>query len=223
MELLICKSLRLLDIDPSGCSLRLINTSYDQSIDLSNILIRQCRSNLPIDEDILVSSYTFADQIRPLLRSREVVTIYSKSSHQFQFNIKPYIFIADNIRQWFIDENIRTEISIAQTVCQSIRSYPFSSNDIPTLFLNRPIESERCPRKSLVHSNRYARFIFPYCLSNDDIVNPHTSAVVERKESQHERNPCYATKQTVKLFNSYPRRLTTAAAATQRMQSAKIT
>lgn len=221
MEQLICKYLRLLDIDPYGCFLRLINISYNQSIDLSNIIIQQWRHNYhPIDENVIIASYTFADEIRPLLRSREVVTIYSKSSQQFKFNIKPYIFIADHIRQWFIDDDIRTEISLRQTICQSNRSGRYPSNDIPTLFLNRPIDSEQCPRKSLVRSDRYARFIFPYCLSNDDIVNPHTSAVVERKESQYERHPCYATKQTVKHFNSYPRRLTT---ASQRMRSAKIT
>ena len=220
MEQFIRDYLRLLDIDPFGCFIRLINISYDQSIDLSNITIRQWRHDILTNKDMIVASFTFPQQIRPLLRSREVVTIYSKSSQQFKFNIQPYLFIADHVRQWFIDDGIRTDISIDQTIYQSDRFSPFSSSDIPTLFLNRPIDSERCPRKSISFANRYARFIFPYCLSNDDIANPHTSAVVERCRNQFERNSCYASKQSVKLFNSYPRRLTT---ALPRIQSTKIT
>lgn len=220
MEQVIRDYLRLLDIDPFGCFIRLINISHDQSLDLSNITIRQWRHDHLTNQDVLISSFTFPPQIRPLLRSRQVVTIYSKSSQQFKFNISPYIFIADHIRQWFTEDGLRTDISIGQTICQSNRIDPYPSHDIPTLYLNRPIDAERCPRKSISYADRYARFIFPYCLSNDDIANPHTSAVVERCRNPFERNSCYASKPNVKLFNSYPRRLTT---ALPRISSTKVT
>jgi len=208
MEKFIRDYLRILDIDPNGDFIRLINTSHDQSIDLSNILIRQYRHN-----DLMLITYKLQDQIRPLLRNGEVVCIYSKGSDQFKFNIEPYVFIAESIRKWLTDVDIQTEISLNEIVIHSSRFHSFSSNDIPTLFLNRSIDSEQFPRKFSSYSNRYARFIYPYCLPNNDIVNPHTSAIINENIS-YEKNPI------VKHFDSYPRRLTT---ASQRMRSAKIT
>ena len=196
MEKLLRNYLRILDIDPNGYSIRLINTSHDQSIDLSNILIRQYRH-----DDLILISYKFADHIRPLLRSGEVVNVYSKGSDQYRFNIEPYIFIAETIRKWLTDGDIRTDLSLKGKSLQSSKLRSFSSaNDVPTLFLNRSMEWKHCPTKLSSYSNRYARFIYPYCLSNDDIVNPHTSAIF----SYHPKNDL------VKHFESYPRRLTTA-------------
>ena len=209
MEKSIRDYLRILDIDPYGYSIRLINTSHDQSIDLSNILIRQYHQ-----DDLVLISYKFQDQIRPLLRSGEVVSIYSKGSGEYQFNIEPYIFVAETIRKWLTDVDIQTDLSLNKTIIHSLKLHSFSSNDVPTLYLNRATDSRQFPTRLSSYSNRYARFIYPYCLPNNDIVNPHTSAVINQK-SFYEKN------QIVKHFDSYPRRLTTA--ASQRIQSVNIT
>jgi hypothetical protein len=200
MESLIHHYLRILDIDPLGYFIRLINISHDESVDLSNIYIRQFGIT---KQDLTLTSYTFKDQIRPLLRSREIATIYSKDYNQLKFDIEPYIFIAQDTSRWLIDEHIQTEISINKIPINSYRFYSFSSNDIPPLFINRTINSKQISIKSISSSNRYARFIFPYCLSNNNIVNPYTWA--------NERKP-------MKYFDSYHRRLTT---APTRLQSPK--
>ena len=219
MEKFTRDHLRVLDIDPFGCFLRLKNTSHDQSIDLSNIIIRQFHHDIQTDKELTLTIYKFEDQIRPLLRSGGVVTIYSKGSDQFQFNIEPYIFLGENIRRWLTNDDIQTELSLHQIVFHSYRFLPFSSSDVPTVFLHRSIDSRQCRTKSASYANRYSRFTFPYCLSNTNIANPHTSATVERNEESIPRNSCYQKNSIVKHFDSYPRRLTT---AFQRMQSAKI-
>jgi hypothetical protein len=208
MEKFLSNYLRILDIDPYGYSIRLINNSHDQSLDLSNILIRQYHH-----DDLILISYKFQEQIRPLLRSGEVVSIYSKGSDQYQFNIEPYIFIGETIRNWLTDIDIQTDLSLNQIILHSSKFHSFSSTDVPSLFLNRSIDLKQFPTKLSSYSNRYARFIYPYCLSNNDIVNPHTSAIMNEKIF-------YEKNHLVKHFDSYPRRLTT---ASQRIRSVNIT
>jgi hypothetical protein len=224
MERLIQRYLRILDIDPFGYFIRLINISYNESVDLSNIVIRQFsthnQTTNPIKQKLISNSYTFKDQTRPLLRSGEIVTIYTKDYNQLKFNIEPYIFIAQDILRWLTDDYIRTEISINKIRFNSYKYSSFSSNDIPSLFINRPTDSKQLSTKSISYANRYARFIFPYCLSNDNIVNPHTRALSDRNESPFEKNTCYQNNPIVKHFDSYSRRLTT---QPQRIQSFKIT
>jgi hypothetical protein len=218
MENLIHHYLRILDIDPFGYFIRLINISHSQSIDLSNIYIRQFETSNSIEEYLTLTSYTFKDQLRPLLRSREIVTIYSKSYDQLKFDIEPYIFIAQDIRQWLTDNHIQTEISLNKIVFNSYRLNSFTSTDIPLLFINRTIHLNQLSTKTILHSNQYAKFIFPYCLSDNNIVNPHTLARYDENENKLEKNTCYKNHQIVKHFDSYPRRLTT---TPNRIQSAK--
>jgi len=205
MEKFIYDYLRLLDIDSFGYFIRLINISHNQSIDLSNINIRQFRRL-----NLTLTSYRFKDQIQPLLRSGEVVTIYSKGYNQLKYNIEPYIFIAQDIRQWLTDNDIQTEISLNKIIFNSSKLYSFSSNDIPSLFINRSIDLNRLSTKIILHSKQYERFIYPYCLSNNNIVNPHICNENENKSYQNNK--------IVKHFDSYPRRLTT---IPNRIQSAK--
>lgn len=193
MEVLVRQYLRILDIDSCGYFIRLTNISHNHSIDLSNIYIRQFNNNNTL------TSYKFKNSIKCLLHHGDVVTIYSKSYDQIKFNIEPYIFIAENIRQWLTDETVQTEISLNKIVMDSYRFYSFTSNDIPSLFINRSIKSNELSRKVLLYSNEYARFIFPYCLPDNNIVNPHTWAIDKIKFQRS----------IVKDFDSYPRRLTT--------------
>jgi hypothetical protein len=215
MERLIHHYLRILDIDPCGYFIRLINISHNQLLDLSNIYIRQFSI---IEQNLTLTSYTFKDQICSLLHSGEVVTIYSKGYDQLKFDIEPYIFLAQDIRLWLTDDHIQTEISLNNIVFNSYKFYSFTSNDIPSLFINRSIDTNQLSTKRILYSNRYARFIFPYCLSNNNIVNPHTCAIYDQNENKLERNTCYKDNQSVKHFDSYPRRLTS---VPNRIQSTK--
>jgi len=217
MERLIYDYLRILDIDPFGYFIRLINISHNQSIDLSNINIRQFSINIE-RSNLTLTSYRFKDQIQSLLRSGEVVNIYSKAYDQLKYDIEPYIFIAQDIRRWLTDNDIQTEISLNEIVFNSSKLYSFSSNDVPSLFINRSMDLNRLSIKTILHSNQYERFIYPYCLSNNNIVNPHISMIPNENENKFEKNICYENKQIVKHFDSYPRRLTT---APNRTQSAK--
>lgn len=205
MERLIRHYLRILDIDPFGYFIRLINISHNQSLDLSNIHIQQFN----IDIQTPNSSYKFNDRIRSLLHSGEVVTLYSRDYYQLKFDIEPYIFIAQNISRWLTDDYIHTELSINKIVFDHYRTCSLSTTDVPLLFINRPIYSKELPRKIIPNSNQYTRFIFPYCLPIDNIVNPHTWAISNQKEIQLKMNVCHDNNQTVKHFNSYSRRLTT--------------
>lgn len=213
MERLIRQYLRILDIDPSGYFIRLINTSHNQSVDLSNVYIRQFSIHIQAS-----TSYTFHDGIQQLLHSGEVVTIYSRDYRQLKFDIEPHIFIAQDITRWLTDDHIQTEISLNNIVFNSYKFYSFTSNDIPSLFINRSIDTNQLSTKRILYSNRYARFIFPYCLSNNNIVNPHTCAIYDQNENKLERNTCYKDNQSVKHFDSYPRRLTS---VPNRIQSTK--
>ncbi|CAF2415662.1 unnamed protein product [Rotaria sp. Silwood2] len=204
MEKLICHYLRILDIDPFGYFIRLINTSYNQSLNLSNIHIRQFSVN-----NQTLNSYTFNKQIGSLLYSGEVVTIFSKHYGLLKFDIEPHIFIAQDISQWLIDIHIRTEISINKTIFHSYKICSITTNDVPLLFIHRSIDSKSFPTKIISQSNQYTRFIFPYCLSIDNIVNPHTSAKSDRNENNLKRDICHENNQIVKHFDSYSRRLTT--------------
>jgi hypothetical protein len=202
MERLIHHYLRILDIDPFGYFIRLINLSRNQSFDLSNIHLRQCNK-----QNLTLNSYTFNDQVRPLLHSGGVVTLYSNQSCQFKFDIEPHIFIAQNIPRWLTNDHIRTEISINKLVFDHYRTCSSAANDVPLLFINRPIYSKQLSTKVISNSNRYTKFVYPYCLPINNIVNPHTSGINHQIDVKLKTNIC---QKTVKHFDSYPRRLTTA-------------
>jgi hypothetical protein len=197
MERLIRQYLRILDIDPSGYFIRLINTSHNQSVDLSNVYIRQFSIHIQAS-----TSYTFHDGIQLLLHSGEVVTIYSRDYRQLKFDIEPHIFIAQDITRWLTDDHIETEISLNKIVFDRCKICSLATSDVPLLFINQSIDSkqQQLPRKPISHATEYGRFTFPYCLSIDNIVNPHTRTKSDQNES----------KQKVKDFDSYARRLTTA-------------
>ncbi|CAF1233589.1 unnamed protein product [Rotaria sordida] len=205
MEKLIRDYLRILDIDPFGYFIRLINTSHHQSLNLSNIYIRQSNIN-----NQTLNFYTFNKQIRSLLHNDEVVTIYSRHNGLIKFDIEPHIFIAQDISQWLTDPYIRTEISINQIIFHSYKICSITTNDVPLLFIHRSIDSKQFSTKTMSQSNQYTRFIFPYCLSIDNIVNPHTWAISDKNENNLKRNICHKNNQIVKHFDSYSRRLTTA-------------
>ena len=205
MEKIIYDYLRILDIDPLGYFIRLINKSYHQEIDLKNISIRQFNIN-----NQTLNSYIFNDKIRYLLHSGEVVTIYSKDYDRLESDIEPYVFIAQDISRWLIDNHIQTEISINEIVFDCCKNYLLSTTDIPLLFNNPSTVSKQLSIKTILPSNQYARFIYPYCLSMDNIVNPHTYATSDQDNYKTTKNICSKLNETVKHFDSYPRRLTTA-------------
>lgn len=216
MEELVCKYLRILDIDPSGYFIRLINISSNQSLNLTNIYIRQYNKNKLI-------SYNFKNPIGKLLRHGEVVTIYSKSYDQIKFDIEPYIFIAENIRKWLINDSIQTEILLNKMLIDSSKFYSFTSNDIPLFYINRTNQLNQLRKKRFLYSNDYTRFIYPYCLSNNNIVNPYTLGLDEENRKKFPKIFCYKKDEFIKDFDSYPRRLTTTTTSTifNRIQSSK--
>lgn len=220
MEKLLENYLRILDIDPSGDFIRLINISRHRALDLSGVLIRQSRRSESNPENPILNHYQFPDSLRTSLRNREVVTIYSKGSNQLQCSIEPYLFVATDVTRWLNDRSVHTEISVNQTLLHSYQFFVDASNDIPTLYLNPPKNLDLfSARKTPLSRNDYSRFIFPYCLSNRNIVNPYTWGLDEPNDKSLERKVCYQSKETLLNFDSYPRRLTT---APQRSRSLKI-
>ncbi|CAF0852603.1 unnamed protein product [Rotaria sp. Silwood1] len=205
MEQLICHYLRILDIDPFGYFIRLINTSHNQLLNLSNIHIRQFSIN-----NRILNSYTFNKQIRSLLHSGEVVTIYSRHYGLLKYDIEPHIFIAQDISQWLTDVHIRTEISINKIIFHSYKICSNTTNDVPLFFFHRSIDSKQFSPKTISQLNQNTRFSFPYCLSIDNIVNPHTWAMSDRNKNNLKRNMCQKNNSILKHFDSYSRRLTTA-------------
>jgi hypothetical protein len=145
-----------------------------------------------------------------LLHSGEVVTIYSKDYNRLVSDIEPYVFIAQDISRWLIDDHIRTEISINEIVFDCCKNYSLLTNDIPLLFNNSSTVSKQLSIETILPSNHYGRFIYPYCLSMDNIVNPHAYAISDQDKNKTTRNICSKLNETVKHFDSYPRRLTTA-------------
>ncbi|CAF3513260.1 unnamed protein product [Adineta steineri] len=205
MEKLLHLYLRILDIDPFGYFIRLINISYKQSLDLSNICIQQIDDNIQIR-----NSYTFHDQIRTLLHHGEIATIYSKDYKQLKFDIEPHIFIAKDVSKWFSDDHITIEISINNIVFDSRMICSLTTNDIPLLYIKQSNDFKPLSINTISNTKQYERFIFPYCLSIDNNVNPHNRGISKRNENKFKRNICYEEKQIVKHFDLYARRLTTA-------------
>jgi hypothetical protein len=200
MEKLIHDYLRILDIDPLGYFIRLINRSHHQSLDLSNISIRQFSIN-----NRTLNLYTFNDKIQSLLHNGEVVTVYSRDYGRIQFDIEPHVFIAQNISRWSTDQ---AEISMNKIVFDRYQICSFATNDVPLLFNTPPSDSKLFLTKTILPSNQYARFIFPYCSYPNNIANPHIYAISDQK---NKRNLCRIDDDAiVKHFDSYPRRLTTA-------------
>ncbi|CAF0790949.1 unnamed protein product [Adineta ricciae] len=183
--------LRLLDIDPTGSLLRLINVSHQKSLDLKNISIRQVNTDGKV-----ANSYTFHPRVRSLLRHNEVVTIYKKNYRHMKFDNEPYMFIANDIARWLIDDHIRTELSFNDVIFHSQERCVSIINDIPLFFTQYSFDSQSDKTKTNTPSVHYGDFHFPYCLSTDNSVNPHTHGV--ERQVQHTGN-----------FNDYHRRLTT--------------
>ena len=205
MEKLIHDYLRILDIDPLGYFIRLINLSHHRSLDLSNISLRQVNT-----EKQAIHLYIFDDQIQPLLPNGGVVTIYSRNYNRLKFDSKPYIFIAHDVLRWSTNDDIQTELSMNEIVFDFYKFDSLSTSDVPLLFNNSPTNLRQLSIKPILSSNQYARFIFPYCSTGNNLVNPHTFAISDQDDNEIKRNLCYERKQTVKHFDSYPRRLTTA-------------
>ncbi|UJR23541.1 hypothetical protein I4U23_026530 [Adineta vaga] len=193
MEKVVFDYLRLLDIDPTGSFLRLINFSHEKSLDLKNITIQQVNDN-----DQVLNSYTFHPQTRSLLRHDEIVTIYSNNYRQMKFDNEPYMFIAQDISRWSINDDIQTKLSFKNIIFHSQNLSRANPNDIPFLFIQNSIDSTQIPTKTKFHSNQYGEFHFPYCLSTENVVNPHTRGIDQKLR-----------KKSVNNFDSYPRRLTT--------------
>ncbi|CAF2062545.1 unnamed protein product [Rotaria magnacalcarata] len=214
MDTSMYQYLRILDIDPFGYFIRLMNISCNKSLDLSNINIQQISTNIQAMDSSgktsILNSYIFNKELRSLLHSGEVVTIYSRHHGLFKFDVAPHIFIAHDTAQWLTDSHIRTEISINRIIYHSCKICSLTTNDVPLLFIHRSTNSKQYLTKTINEPNQYTRFVFPYCLSTDKIANPHTSAISDKHEKKIEKNRCYTNRQLVQQFDSYPQRLTTA-------------
>lgn len=216
MEKLLETHLRILDIDPYGDFIRLINLSHHQSLDLSNVNIRQCQVSPKQGDELVLNNYQFKDFLRTRVRSGEVVTIYANGSNQIRCSIEPYIFVAKNVTRWLTDRSsIRTDLCLNKALIHSYRSpHLSSSNDIPTLFLNRIYNFENIQHKYPPIANDYSRFIYPYCLSNENITNPYTWGLNDRNERQFSKKNCLQINEIIPNFDAFPRRLTTASQRT---------
>lgn len=208
MEKSVLHYFRILDIDPFGYFIRLINTSNNQSLNLSTIRIRQfTNDNQPSnsnEENLLFNSYTFNYQIRVLLKSAEVVTVYSQLYSAIKTDIEPHVFIAQDVFRWLTDSHIRTEVSINQNLIHSFNNSSSLTNDIPLLFNHRQSSERRqFLTKKVLKSNQNTRFRFPYCLSIDNVVNPHYRANCNDNEDSGTRNTFYEKSTVGKHMNSY--------------------
>ena len=213
MEELIQLCLRILDIDPFGRFIRMINISHHQSIDLSNIFIRQfsicIQEPNSVEQATTFNSYKFNQNIPSFLKGGDVVTIYSKHFSLLKLHMEPYIFVAHDIAKWLTDTHIQTEISINEIIIHCCNISSMTTNDIPLLFIDRSIDSKPYSKKEILQSKQYTRFIYPYCLPIDNIVNPHTQGVSEQNRNELKANTCCENKRNIKHFDSYSRRLTT--------------
>ena len=190
--------LRILDIDPFGRFIRLVNSSRSHALDLSQIHI--CQRHV-FESSAIILAYTFTDDIRHLLNRGETVTIHSREDDRVQFDMVPSMVVARHVARWSTDNHMQTELSIDGLTFDRHRFCSLSTNDIPFLLIHRsvPRTSHRPFESSTV--TRETRCSFPYCTSIDNAINPHvrlaTNSVAERR-------------QTTNAFDSYPRRLTTA-------------
>lgn len=223
MESLIQQYLRILDIDPSGYYLRLINKSNNHSLDLSNIQIQQRTTKIPPINELhfnpILKSYKFDNQIQRLLPSGEFVTVYSYEYRRVQCEMEPNIFIADSVSRWSTSNHIQTELSLNQNVFDRSRTFLPSDNDIPYLYVHSifPLK-QSLKRVKTALPTRETTFHFPYCLSDNNIVNPYTTAMPSRKMTEWKSSWCRPATPLVKDFDTYARRLTT---SPKRIQSSR--
>lgn len=218
MENLLQQYLSILDIDPAGYYLRLINRSLNHSLDLSNVQIQQRKRHENAAESI-VNVYQFDCQIQPLLPVGQFVTVYSREYFRVRREIKPNIFIAQSVGRWATANFIQTELLINQMIFNRSKNFLSSENDVPFLYTHSVfplVKSSRRVKSAL--PPRPLDFHFPYCLSDNNITNPYTSAVPSRKLIEWKSSICRSTNGLVKDFDTYAQRLTT---SPKRIQSAK--
>ena len=212
MEKCIADYVRLLDIDPSGYFLRLINTSLKQSIDLSNIDLQQrLADSSSTNGTRVVHVYRFASGVRPLLPAGEFATIYARDYSPARFEIRPHMFLASEVSRWSVDILSPIELSINQLVFDRYRPSILSDSDVPLLFINRtvPLRSTPIPMMPATSARR-ASCHFPYALPVDNIFHPHSSGASDSETRRRKVFTSEECSQIVKSFDSYPRRLTSA-------------
>lgn len=193
MQAFVREYLRLLDIDPAGNFLRLINRSHERALDLRRVRIQQ------VDGDGRVCNcYAFDEQSASLLGSDVVVTIYSRDYRRLKFDIRPYVFVANELARWLTDDYVRTELSLDGIVFDSRARQALTNDDVPYLFIQHASHTRQRDVQIKTFSPWMEAFHFPYCSSPDNAVNPHTRGQGRRRR-QHE----------VTCFEDYPRRLTT--------------
>ena len=202
MQKLLRSYLRILDIDPFGRFVRLVNTSRSHALDLSQIHL--CQRNV-YESSSIVHSYTFSNDIRPLLKRGETVAIHSRADDRVQFDIAPYMVVARRLARWSTENHMRTELSIDGLTFDRYRFCSLSTNNVPFLLIHRSVPRTPPPPFESSTSTRETRCCFPYCTSIDNAVNPHV-----RVAHTQAPNSVAQQRQTTDTFDSYPRRLTTA-------------
>jgi hypothetical protein len=208
--------LRLLDIDVHGDFVRLINNSRRRPVNLSDVTIRQVTSatSNEHEQSVQVNSYRFPHRIDTLLPAGDCVTIYANENCHVQFEMKPYVFIASTVARWSTSDASRTEISIDQDVFDRCQPCSLScDNDVPLLFNNRirPWVSS-CMRREYCPTIDNGRCRFPYCLSTEHPVNPHTSGMFDCDLIESDTNTREHVARTMTNFDAYARRLTSISA-----------
>ena len=163
MENLLQQYLSILDIDPAGYYLRLINRSLTHSLDLSNVQIQQRKRHENATESI-VNAYKFERQIQPALPAGQFVTIYSREYFRVCREIEPNIFIAQNVGRWATASSIQTELLINETIFNRSKKFLPSENDVPFLYTHSVFPVVKSPRRvKSALPPRPLEFHFPYC------------------------------------------------------------
>lgn len=223
MDKCICDYLRLLEIEPSGYFVRLINTSRRQSLDLSDVNVQQriCDSS-STRADRVVHAYRFSRKVRPIVPPGQSVTIYTRGYSPAQFEIRPYMFIADEIVRWSVDHQCPIELSINELVFDRYRPSLPSDSDVPFLFISRFVPLRSVPTRTVSDGiTRRASCRFPYTLPVDSIYHPHTSAVSDSTTGRRKIFTREESSQVVKSFDFYPRRLTSAPTRCRRYENGR--
>ena len=186
MENLTRHYLQILDIDPNGGFIRLINTSRSHTIDLNGICIRQT-----YDDNVawpstmingILNNFQFDIHRHSLLRCGRVTIVYSAEHRLTGFELVPYhpnVFLAYAVRRWFTDAHVKTELQINDITFHSYKPCFPSDSDVPVLFHQRMIPGKQnllpLPVLKLTPDLRGQ---YPYCLDPESIVNPHTQAMI---------------------------------------------
>ena len=223
MDKCICDYLRLLDIEPSGYFVRLINTSRRQSIDLSDVNVQQriCDHSLTRVDRVL-HAYRFSGEVRSIVPPGQSVTIYTRDYSPVQFEIRPYMFIADEIARWSVDHRCPIELSINELVFDRYRPSLPSDSDVPLLFISRIVPLRSFPTRLVSDGiTRRSSCHFPYALPVDSIYHPHTSAASDSTTGRRKIFTREESSQVVKSFDFYPRRLTTAPTRCRRYENGR--